>query len=111
MIIGRHDFYPNSRSDAPKRQIPINISSLKSSISHLHQPASNLEHHASPNPIDPFPENDATTTPQPPTPQPPLAESLLQALRAFHDGMCQDMNKHTSYDEMRQNICEEASSD
>ena len=45
------------------------------------------------------------------TPQPPLAETLLQALRAFHDGMCQDMNKHTSYDEMRQNICEEASSD
>ena len=106
MIIGRHDFYPNSRSDAPKRQIPINISSLKSSISHLHQPASNLEHPASLNPIDPFPENDATTTPQP-----PLAEPLLQALRAFHDGMCQDMNKHTSYDEMRQNICEDASSD
>ena len=79
---------------------------MKSSISHLHQPASNLEHPASPNPIDPFPENDAMTTPQP-----PLAETLLQALRAFHDRMCQDMNKHTSYDEMRQNICEEASSD
>ena len=106
MIIGRHDFYPDSRSDAPKRQIPINISSLKSSISHLHQPASNLEHPASLNPIDPFPENDATTTPQP-----PLTEPLLQALRAFHDGMCQDMNKYTSYDEMRQNICEDASSD
>ena len=61
MIIGRHDFYPDSGSDAPKRQIPINISSLKSSISHLHQPASNLEHPASPNPIESFPENDATS--------------------------------------------------
>ena len=64
MIIGRHDFYPDSGSDAPKRQIPINISSLKSSISHLHQPAPDLEHLASPNSIDPFPENDATTTPR-----------------------------------------------
>ena len=80
MIIGR--------SNAPKCQRPIGISSLKSSISHLYRPAFDLEHLASPNPIDPFPENDATTIPQSPP-----AEPLFQDLRAFHDGMCQDMDK------------------
>ena len=65
------------------------VSSLKSSISHLHQPAFDLEHLASPNPIDPFPKNNATTILQSSP-----AEHLLQASsRTFHDGMWQDMDR------------------
>ncbi|XP_030949306.1 uncharacterized protein LOC115973202 isoform X1 [Quercus lobata] len=81
---------------APKRRRPFSRSSLDYSLSHLHRPAPDLERPASPNPIDPLTENDATTTPQSPPAEP------FQSLRAFQDEITRSM--HAFFDEIRQDI-------
>ncbi|XP_050249030.1 uncharacterized protein LOC126696311 [Quercus robur] len=80
----------------PKRQRPFSRASLDYSISHLRKPAPDLERPASPNPIDPFPENDATTAPQSPPAEP------FQSLRAFKDEITRYM--HAFFDEIRQDM-------
>ena len=66
-------------------------------MGHLHQPTPNIERPVSPNHIDPFSKNDATTTSQ----SPPV-EPILQSLRAFHDEMHWDMC--VFHDEMRRDM-------